>query len=446
MKHRIRALLALAAVLTYSSCMHANVRGGDDPNIRCRLNTPLITTQGGTVTLHFTVTTPRDRDHQRRPMNLAVVIDRSGSMAEENKMEYAKSALAMLVRQLEPEDILSIVMYDDVVEVLRPAGRVRNREQVLALLEQIYPRGSTNLGAGMAEGFRQASRERRAGTVNRVVLISDGLANTGMTDPRALGRIARRHRGESISLTSMGVGLSYNENLMMNLAESGGGNYYFIEHPEQLASIFRGEFQMLSRLYAHNSVIELKLHPSARMRDIIGSSYENKGRTITIPLGDLYYGEDRELSLSVDVDGGSGSVMLASGALAIPAEGKRSSQSLSFTSSLSYTKDRQDVERSRDLEIQAKADILQSTKVVEEALQMFDAGDRDGAQRRLEEAKSALAASPAATQGSGAMKEAIDDQLGRLGSYENEVKDEKGDASRTKKAIQYDNYRAQRKK
>ncbi|MCU0412151.1 MAG: hypothetical protein MUF82_06435, partial [Bacteroidetes bacterium] len=66
--------------------------------------------------------------------------------------------------------------------------------------------------------------------------------------------------------------------------------------------------------------------------------------------------------------------------------------------------------------------------------------------QRLEEAKSALAASPAATQGSGAMKEAIDDQLGRLGSYENEVKDEKGDASRTKKAIQYDNYRAQRKK
>jgi Ca-activated chloride channel family protein len=298
----------------------------------------------------------------------------------------------------------------------------------------------------MAAGVRHLSRERRSGTVNRVVLISDGLANTGMTDPRALGRIARRHRGESISLTSMGVGLSYNENLMMGLAESGGGNYYFIEHPEQLASIFRSEFQMMSRLYAHNSIIELRLHPSARMRDIIGSPYEMKGHTIAIPLGDLYYGEDREITLSVDVEGGRGDLMLASGALAIPAEGKRSAQSVSFSSSLAYTEDMKEVERKRDLDVQAKADILQSTKVVEEALQMFDAGDRDGAQRRLEEAKSALAASPAAAQGSGAMKEAIDDQLGRLDSYENEVKDEKGDAARTKKAIQYDNYRAQRKK
>jgi Ca-activated chloride channel family protein len=441
----IRFFLAFVSLFGLSACARANVGTGNEPTIRCRLNTPTITTHGGSVTMHLSVRIPAERDHVRKPVNLAVVIDRSGSMSEENKMEYAKSALSTLIRQLGPEDILSIVMYDDVVEVLRPAARLRNKEHTLALLERIYPRGSTNLGAGMAEGFRQASCEAQHGTVNRVMLISDGLANTGLTDSHALSRIAREYRGQSISLTAMGVGLSYNEDLMMGLAESGGGNYYFIEHPEQLASIFRNECQLMSRLYTHNAVIEIKLHPRASLRDVLGLTYERSEQNVRISLGDLYYGEEREFAVNVDVNEGNGSLALASGSLMVPADSKRAQQSLPFSSSLTYTTDVAEVERRRDLAVQAKTDVLQSTKLVEEALQLFSSGDRAAAQQRLEKARTELSASPAAAA-SGGVKEAIESQLNRLGSYEQEMKDERADSQRTKKAIQYDNYKTQKQK
>lgn len=164
----------------------------------------------------------------RRPMNIAVVLDRSGSMADARKIDYAKKAINSLIDGLSSEDYLSIVIYDDRIDVLLPAQRVINKECIKRLVREIYPRGSTNLGGGMAEGFQQIERNFREDYVNRVILLSDGLANTGITDPRELGRIAGRYRDKSISLTTMGVGLDYNENLMLGLAEHGGGNYYFL--------------------------------------------------------------------------------------------------------------------------------------------------------------------------------------------------------------------------
>ncbi|HEX9829616.1 MAG TPA: VWA domain-containing protein, partial [Bacteroidota bacterium] len=238
-----------------------------------RLNSPYISSNGGTAYLHISVTTPDVGTAKRRPMNISVVLDRSGSMAGEGKIDYAKRALNSLIDQLNPEDIFSIVVYDDQIDVLRAAAPVRDKWELKRLVESIYARGSTNLGGGMIEGFQQVQRYVSKEFVNRVVLLSDGLANQGIVDPTELNRIARQYRSKSITLTTMGVGLDYNENLMVALADNGGGNYYFIESPNILASILRKEMNMLASIVAQNAVLEMTLGKGVHLKDIIGCEY-----------------------------------------------------------------------------------------------------------------------------------------------------------------------------
>ena len=184
-----------------------------------KLNCPTMPTSGGTAYLQIFINTSRVelQERERRPMNISVVLDRSGSMSDERKMDYAKSAVSTLIDQLQTEDIFSLVVYDDVVDVVRSASKVGNKQNLKRLLSDIYPRNSTNLGGGMMEGLRQVERNIGREYVNRVILLSDGLANQGVTDPHELNRIAKRYRAKSISVTTMGVGLDYNDNLMVCL-------------------------------------------------------------------------------------------------------------------------------------------------------------------------------------------------------------------------------------
>src|SRR5712692_9897599 len=273
-----------------------------------RLNYPYVSSSGGKAYLQLTVTSSDFRLPERRPMNISVVLDRSGSMADQGKIEYAKKALYDLIDQLSSKDILSIVIYDDVIEVLSKAQNVRNKTALKRLIERIEPRGSTNLGGGMVEGFRQVERNLDREYVNRVILLSDGLANQGITDPGELDRIARRYRSKSISLTTMGVGLDYNENLMVGLAESGGGNYYFIESPNSLVAMIQKELNTLSCIVAQNSSIELTLGRGVRVIDVIGCDDRLESATYVIPVGDVYANDRREFTVELEIPEGRGSL------------------------------------------------------------------------------------------------------------------------------------------
>jgi len=171
-------LLFGLTVLGTGGCLKAHEQDGDKSIvISGKLNCPVISERGEKVYLQLFVRTPRVEKPYRKPLNISVVLDRSGSMGDERKIEYAKSALTSLIRQLSDKDILSVVIYDDVVEVLRPAGRVRDKRELLRLIDRVFPRGSTNLGGGMIEGYRQVERFAGKEFTNRVILLSDGLAN-----------------------------------------------------------------------------------------------------------------------------------------------------------------------------------------------------------------------------------------------------------------------------
>jgi Ca-activated chloride channel homolog len=407
------------------------------------VNCPAVSTAGGRVYLRLSIAA---RDHhrpERRPVNLAVVLDRSGSMSEESKMNYAKAALSALIDQLNSEDIFSLVIYDDVVEVVRPAARVgRDKQQIRNLVEDINPRGWTNLGGGMQEGFRQVEKHTGKEYVNRVVLLSDGLANQGITDPHRLQSIARRQRDHAISLSTIGVGLDYNENLMVGLSENGGGNYYFLESCRNLASVLRREFDRLADVMAQNVTIELDLGRGVTLRDAIGYDHHINDRKVLIPVGDLYGEDTREVVVELDVPAGTGALTIARGKLL--AAGSRDDGELgSFDSRITYEASAAAVERKRDMNEQAKADVAVSTRNVLKAMESLDRGDKEAASQLLVGATEALSASPAAVSG-GTASSSIHEQVLRLKGYTDSLESDSKDARKAKKAIQYDNYRQQK--
>lgn len=409
-----------------------------------RLNYPFISDKGGSAYLQLHVTTAAITvAKERKPMNLAIVLDRSGSMGDQQKFDYAKKAFSSLIDQLMPDDILSVVVYDDAIDVLRTARTVgRDKSSVKRLLDEVYPRGSTNLGGGLMEGLRQAQRNAGREYINRVVLLSDGLANVGLTDPRDLNRITAQYRRQPISVTTMGVGLDYNENLMISLAESGGGNYYFIEHARSLAAIVHKEFNMISSVLAQNASIHITLGNGVTVNDIIGCDYTTNRNTYIIPVGDLYANDQKDFTIQLLIPAGKGSMTVASGEIRYESD-KVSNEYPSFSTSVKFTHDVAVIENNRDLTAQAKADIAVSTKKIDQAMEALDTGDKGEAERRLHEAKEMIGSSPAASA-SGAGGEAVRSQLGRIDAFQKSVKDE--DVRKAKKSIQYENYQTKKNK
>jgi Ca-activated chloride channel homolog len=297
----------------------------------------------------------------------------------------------------------------------------------------------------MIEGFRQIQRNFRPECVNRVILLSDGLANRGITNPSELYDIADRYGNNSISLSTIGVGLSYNENLMLGLSEHGGGNYYYVESPHQLAGIFEHEFSGLSSVFAQHASIEITPGRGVEIRDVIGCSWRHEGGRWIMSLGDLYSNDHREYTLEMNIPEGSGTLRAAQGVLRYDCERGRSRGYPGFSADVHYTDDAAEILRGKDWDAQGKADLALSTRKVEHAMQALDAGRRDQARQELNEAKAALVNSGAMSM-SPAAAPMIKDQLKQLESYTDSVKDESSDLRRVKKSMQYQNYRTQRQK
>jgi Ca-activated chloride channel family protein len=291
--------------------------------------------------------------------------------------------------------------------------------------------------------LEQVERHRDREYLNRVILLSDGLANRGITSPQELRHIAQRYRSKSISVTTMGVGLDYNENLMLGLSQSGGGNYYFIESPNSLASIFKKELRSVSSIAAQNASIELTLADGVHIRDVIGCEEQQSGKRITVPVGDLYSGEPRQLTLELEIPEGSGTLQAVKGILRY--EGKHGwfESWPTFTASLHYTRILADIDKNRDNEIQALVDVALSTRRVDRALKALDEGRKDDAAKELKAAESAVMTSPAAfSKGAGGAM--LGDQRARLEGFQNLLRDS-ANSRKAKKAIQFENYQVQKK-
>ena len=254
------------------------------------------------VHLQVTVRAEEIEVVERAPLDLALVIDRSGSMRG-TKLLQAKMAARQLIEHLHHGDRASIVSYAGDVRVDVPATVVDSysRQQLTDAVDRLLASGQTFLSGGLEAGAAELRTRHQGERLHRVVLLSDGRANVGVVDRARLDRMAGRLYEEGISVTTMGLGVDYDEDLMTAIAVAGGGNYYFIEHPERLADVFERELNVLSTVISRDMILYLELMDGVVVEDVYGYRHEQRGRELRIPLSSVSSGQRRRLLMTLDV-------------------------------------------------------------------------------------------------------------------------------------------------
>ena len=229
---------------------------------------------GDAAVVQVSLTTPVDpASVERRPLNLVVVIDTSGSMLEDDRIGYVRSGLHRLIDELEDGDRLALVSYADGVTQWSGLDQPLDRPALHAIAEDLAAAGMTNLHGGLERGFQIAGAAFDLERQNRVLLMSDGIPTTGVTDDASIIAMAERSVSDGVGLTTIGVGLDFNVELMRGLAERGAGSFYFLESPQAIAEVFSEELDYAVEPLALDVSVELAADPRWQLGEVIGTRY-----------------------------------------------------------------------------------------------------------------------------------------------------------------------------
>jgi Ca-activated chloride channel family protein len=235
------------------------------------------------------------------------VIDRSGSMSG-SKLEKAKEAAIFTLRNLTGADRAAVVAYDDQVRTVSPSRALSPdvKNSMIADIRAIYSGGSTNLSGGWLTGAQEvANHQHEANYLNRAILLSDGLANVGITDPAELERHADQLRQRGVSTTTMGIGADFDEHLMERMAVKGGGHFYFIENAQQIADILHREIGEVLSTIARQVTLEVTLPEGVHGELLNSFEVTRTGRTFQVRLDDMIAGEERTVVFRLSVRPGA---------------------------------------------------------------------------------------------------------------------------------------------
>ena len=349
-----------------------------------------IVPRGEAATLRLLVTfTPEPRDHQARlSLNLAVVLDRSGSM-QGDKLGCVSEASRQLVRALAPGDLVSLTVFDHrVEELVAPTDAATGRETLIAAIDAIESGGSTDLHAGYTHGAGLALRAAGDARLSRVILLTDGMANQGTTDPELIAACADHLRTGGVGTSTIGVGGGYNEELLGRIAERGGGSTYFIREPREAPAVFAEELGDLFAVDARD--VEVTFVPAGEgiaVEQLNTYTYEGAMRW---RLGDVYGAAPRSIVLELrtpafDVAAGTeislGTVSIAFGR---PGEGGFTpyTSELPVSLVLGTREEAEAAEANRDVTLQAA--YLVAARAIARAMGFADAGRYDEAAEQLE--------------------------------------------------------------
>ncbi len=301
---RIVALVGFFAVLSIVVQADAGV---SESGVKCRVEIDrAILPAGGSqkAVVKITLDAPPPPEKRSRPaVNLAIVLDRSGSMAGQ-KLERAKDAAIEALRHLGPMDMFSVVVYDHNVSTVVSAQHATNIEWIEGRIRQIRSGGNTALFGGVSQGAAEVRKNLGGNYVHRIILLSDGLANVGPSSPEDLGRLGVALIKESISVTTIGVGTDYNEDLMTSLSQKSDGNTYFVESSRDLPRIFTAELGDVLSVVAKKVHVIIECPNGVKPLNIIGREGRIKGRIVELSLNQLYGSQEKYALIEVEIPGG----------------------------------------------------------------------------------------------------------------------------------------------
>ena len=278
-----------------------------------RLGNPQIPAEGETAWLQIGLQAKSEETDIVAPLNLALVIDRSGSMDTPDKMPYLKQSLRIFLQSLNPDDIVSMVVYSSEAEVILPAQNVGDGRWIEQLINRVQPGGGTNLHAGMMQGFAEVDKNFDIRRNNRVILLTDGMANHGITDPMQIARDALAYNEQGIYLSTIGLGLDFNDSLLSDLADQGQGGYSFVDSAQEMDRVFREHVSGLKQRAASDLTLSIMPIPGVELLNVSGMIGQLPVGGINIPLPPMGTGDSNVVlvQLQMEANGGVGNRPLA---------------------------------------------------------------------------------------------------------------------------------------
>ena len=361
------------------------------------------------VIVRVLVRPERRSEYVRAPLAVALVLDKSGSMASDGKMENAKRGALEALKMLDPDDVAAIVIYDDRASVLvkaRPVGRGAEEPVFLRAVSRLRPGGMTALYDGVVAGARQLAPFVAEGYIPRIVLLSDGIANIGPSTTEELARLGRDLARREMTITTIGLGLDYHEDLMTALASESGGNAYFARTSRMLPEIFSRDMEDAVTLTARKVRFLLRGLDGARPVRIIGRSGRLSGNSLEVSIDNLY-GTEKYALIEMEIPEGEPGALLEAAEIVLeytdPVSGEIVRQKAPLQ--ISFTGEESEVEKNRRPEIVSQAAIARNAEIREEAVRLADEGKaREAAQMLGQRTKELRMLAPAAGAAAPAME------------------------------------------
>ena len=327
----------------------------------------------------------------RPPINLALVVDTSGSM-EGEPIEDAREASLAILDMLAEGDRLSVIAFHSTTDVLLPSTEIDdNLDELREEIAAMESRGTTDMAGGIQAGLQEIMANFQPDGINRMVLLGDGVPN----DASGIGAMAQAAGERGIAITALGLGIDYDESLMGQIAQGSGGRFHYVEESEQVASVFRDEILRMQRVVGRNAVVTLQPGPGVRIDNVVGQNVGATEGAVRIVLGDLTEGEARDVIVRATVqgrrDGASVELMdvhlTFEDALAEAGELERR-----VFLGARATGDAEEIRAGRNSEVERAAARMQAAAVTVEAIRVARGGELDRARAMLSEAENRVQA------------------------------------------------------
>ena len=383
------------AVLGGLVAMFATTSMASTPLISCKVELDravLPAGKGQTAVVKVSLNAVEMADGAKRaPVNVAIVLDRSGSMSGD-KIRNAKAATIEALKRLGPDDIFSVVTYNHAIETLVPAQRATQVDAIIRQINRIKAEGDTALFGGVSQAAAEVRKHLGPERISRIVLLSDGRANVGPQSPEDLGRLGASLIKEGISVSSIGLGEDYNEDLMTQLAQRSDGNTYFVAESMDLARIFTSEFGDALNVIAKDIELVISFPESVHPIKVVGHDGRVRKDRVELRFNQIYGGQEKYAIVEVSLDETVAGVKKQIAQANVTYKDATSGKPFAVASAVdaTYSDEADQVAASWNTDVRSAWSVNVNAMAYDQAIQLADKGDAQEAARILNQSAAQL--------------------------------------------------------